>query len=217
MDLPRIGEVNAFAIIVDINQFTELVRGASDAPDGSLIAQFVGDVLSGSVAAIESVGGEVVGLMGDAVLGVIAGVEDFMQAVCAIATDLDKQCEWISSQQSGNPNCWAFARGGPSLKILVEYGELTISSFCSRALGDQRLVIGQAVNHAARIGGKKGGNRCHLGPVAADLVKAAGYRVEGPYRINGKDHEVDYVYYELDLGDLWRAGDLRSGEDTFWG
>ena len=60
--LPRkLHGLEAFAMIVDINGFTRLVK-EYDAE----IAQFTRDLLSGSVRCVEEHGGHVVGLMGDA-------------------------------------------------------------------------------------------------------------------------------------------------------
>jgi class 3 adenylate cyclase len=65
--IPENGCINAFAIIVDINGFTSMV--AKD--DSGMTAQFVRDVLAGTIDAIEKEGGEIVSYMGDAVLGVL--------------------------------------------------------------------------------------------------------------------------------------------------
>lgn len=59
--IPRSGSISAFAMIVDINSFTQLVRTSND----GIVSQFTRDVLRGGVAAVEEEGGEVVGFMGD--------------------------------------------------------------------------------------------------------------------------------------------------------
>lgn len=104
------------------------------------------DVLAGSIRSIEHEGGEVVGFMGDAILGVVGDVESAAKACFGIADDLNTLCEYVSNQQSEDPDLWDFAPGGPSLKIGIEYGWLDISTIASRALGVHRLLIGDAIN-----------------------------------------------------------------------
>lgn len=213
MDFPKIGSVKAFAVIVDINHFTSMVRN----DDEGIIAQFVRDILSGGISAIEKEGGEVVGFMGDAFLGLLPNAESFFLAAVMIAKDLDRHCEWISTNQSEDSGLWSFAEGGASLKITAEYGILDVSTISSRLLGEQRLFIGEAINDAARIGNAGQGNRCLLGPNAARLIQEAGYDVAGPNIISGKEHEHEFEYYELDLGDIWREGPRETGEESYWG
>jgi len=55
------GIVDAFAIIVDINDFTVMVTKDMC----NMRAQFIRDILGGGIAAIEKAGGEVVAFMGD--------------------------------------------------------------------------------------------------------------------------------------------------------
>lgn len=165
--LPKLGHINAFAMIVDLNQFTLMVRKAEET--GDQIAQFTRDALAGAIFEIEAQGGEVVGFMGDAVLGVIPDGDAAVKACFGIAHDLDDLCEYISNEQSGAPDSWGFALGGPSMKIAVEYGWLDISTIESRLLGEQRLFVGSPINYAARIGKAGEGNRCLIGPVAASM------------------------------------------------
>jgi class 3 adenylate cyclase len=105
-----------------------------------LIAQFTRDVLDGAIRAIEERDGEVVGFMGDAILGLVRTAESTFFACCGIAEDVNKQCEYISTQQEEASQLWEVSPGGPSLKIGVEYGDLDVSTISSRFLGDQKLV-----------------------------------------------------------------------------
>ena len=204
--LPTSGFFDAFTMIVDINGFTSMVAEG----DRSLIAHFVRDVLVGSIHAIEEAGGEVVGFMGDAVLGVLPNSESTAQACFVIAKDLDDQCAYISSAQEENPDNWSFAPGGPSLKIGIEHGCLSVAEIESRALGTHRLIIGSAINHAARILAAGTGNRCFIGPSAAEHG-FSNYALAGPYSVAGKDGEPDYEYFQLDLSSIWIEGKSEDG------
>lgn len=97
--IPELGIIKAFAMIVDINHFTRMV--AEDYT--GMIAQFVRDVLSGPIAAIERYDGEVVGYMGDAILGILPTGDGTASACFDIAKDLDCQCEYISNHQKDSP------------------------------------------------------------------------------------------------------------------
>ena len=119
MELPKIGTINAFALIVDINSYTPMVSKST--PSDS-IAQFVRDVLSGSVNIIQKEGGSVVSFMGDAFLAIMDNPESVYLACVGIAKDLDQQCEYISIHQEDYPDGWSYAKGGSSLKISIEYG-----------------------------------------------------------------------------------------------
>lgn len=204
--LPSNGLIDAFAIIFDINGFTGMVA----AGDRSLIADFVRDVLAGSIYAIEEAGGEVVGFMGDAVLGVLPDAESAAQACFVIAKDLDNQCAYISSAQKKNPGNWCFAPGGPSLKIGIEHGVISVTEIKSRALGAHRLIIGSAINHASRILAAGKGNRCLIGPSAVEHG-FSNYALAGPYSIAGKDGEPDYEYFQHDLSSIWIEGESEDG------
>jgi class 3 adenylate cyclase len=129
------------------------------------------------------------------------------------ARDLDRQCEYICNDN----DMWPFAPGGPSLKIAVEYGSLDISSIMSSFLGIQRLFIGNAINYASRISSASKGNRCLVGPAAAERILLEGYSLDGPYLVKGKAREKHYTYYHFDLGDLWIEGERKIGKDTYWG
>lgn len=206
MKLPKMGCIEAFAVIVDINQFTAMVNKGSD-------TQFVRDVLTGGITAIEDEGGEVVGFMGDAFYGLLPDAQAFFNAAIRIAIDLDQQCEWISENQADDPALWTFVDGGVGLKVTTEFGLLDIDTIHSRFLGEQRLFIGNAVNYAARIGAGGKGNRCLLGPRAANLVRNVGCELHGPFTIKGKAHEGSYEYFHLDLGNIWREGELGKSDD----
>lgn len=211
--IPELGTINAFAMIVDINQFTRMVA----ADDTGMVAQFVRDVLSGPISAIERHDGEVVGYMGDAILGVLPPGESAALTCFNIAKDLDRQCEYISNHQDDFPQDWAFAPGGPSIKISIEYGSLEVTTISSRFLGTHRLLIGDAINYASRISSGGVGNRCHIGPVAAAMPPFNAYTLDGPLSVRGKAREGAYTYYQLDLGDIWIEGRRKKGKETFWG
>lgn len=205
-NLPTNGHFEAFAIIADINGFTKMVAES----DSSLIADFVRDVLVGSIHAIEESGGEVVGFMGDAVLGVLPDAKSTVQACVKIAKDLDGQCAYISNVQKENSDNWSFAQGGASLKIGIEHGWLNVSEIESRALGTHRLIIGSAINHAARILAAGNGNRCLIGPSAVQHG-FSDYALDGPYSVAGKDGEPNYEYSQLDLSSIWIEGESEYG------
>jgi hypothetical protein len=155
--------------------------------------------------------------MGDAILGVLPDGDHAAKACFGIAHDLDRQCEYISDHQREFPADWEFAPGGPSIKISIEYGALDVSTIRSRALGEQRLLVGDAINYASRISLAGEGNRCNVGPVAAKMEGMSCYDLAGPFTIGGKHGEGDYQFYDFDLGDIWIAGVRKPGEQTYWG
>ena len=211
--IPECGTIKAFAMIVDINHFTRMVAEAKN----GLIAQFVRDILTGPITAIERYGGEVVGYMGDAILGVLPTGDGTVSACFDIAKDVDRQCEYISNHQQDFPMDWAYAAGGPSIKIAVEYGALNVSTISSRFLGTHRLLIGDAINYAERITAGGDGNRCHIGPTAAAMAPFTGYTLRRRHSVRGKAREGNYTYYKFDLGDIWIEGRRKQGKETFWG
>jgi class 3 adenylate cyclase len=213
-NIPKDGHIHAFAVIVDLNQFTAMVNKAEET--GDLIAQFTRDALSGAIFEIEAEGGEVVAFMGDAVLGIIPDGASAVRACFGIAKDVDEQCEYISNAQEGNDYTWPFAPGGPSIKIAIEYGMMDISTIDSRLLGEHRLLIGSPINYAARISKAGEGNRCIIGPVAAKK-EFSSYTLDGPHSIKGKPGEQEYEYYLFDLGDIWIDGPRAPGKETYWG
>jgi class 3 adenylate cyclase len=209
IDIPKSGVLNAFAMIVDINGFVLMVERSS----GNTIAQFTRDVLIGGVEAVERNGGAVVGFMGDAFYAVLPNSEATFKACVGIAKDVDVQCEYISRAQRAEGELFEFAPGGPSVKIGIEYGWLEVSQIRSQRIGEQPLVIGPAVNHAARILEAGEGNRCHLGPAAFNNG-LSDFRPDGPWSVSGKRGEAQYTYYELDLSDIWRE---HGSPETYWG
>ena len=212
IELPKIGAIEAFAMIVDINGYTLMV----DRSNGDIVAQYIRDVLTGGIVAVENYGGEVVGFMGDAFFAVLPDALSVFHSCVAIAKDVDEQCEYLSMMQREYANVYPYSPGGPGLKIAVEYGWLDISTISSNLLGEQRLLIGPPVNYAARISAAGVGNRCLFGPEAAasDLGQ---YALRGPFRIKGKKGEGVYKYYQLYLGDIWREGQLGPSHYTYWG
>lgn len=203
--IPTIGRIEAYAMVLDINNFTSAVMNDCN----GMIAQDTRDVLEMCVENVEKYDGEVVGFMGDAFYALLFDPDDVFHACCAIAKTIDRTCEYIAST-----GAYEHTPGGPSVKIGVEYGTFEISTIHSRFLGEQRHVIGFPTIHATRIGNAGVGNRCHLGPAAAENFP---YHLEGPYTVAGKANEPEFQYYELDLGDTWRAGKIEEGEDTYWG
>lgn len=199
-----------FAVIVDINSFTTMVAH----PESSLIADFVRDVLIGAVRSIEECGGEVVGLMGDAILGLVEEAPATYRAVVGLARDLNEQCRYISSSQRGQPHVWPFSPGGPSLKVGIEYGHLEVADFKSSALGSRSLFIGNAINYAARITKPGKGNRCHVGPTAYG-AGLSDFSMKGPYKTAGKEGEGTYRYYQLDLSAFWKEGLIHKGARSY--
>jgi hypothetical protein len=145
MKLPKIGTIEAFAVIVDINGFTPMV---SRSTKGESIAQFVRDTLSGGIETVQKHGGAVVGFMGDAFLSVFDNIASVYMSCVGIAKDLDRCCEYISDHQRVFPKDWHYAKGGASLKIGIEYGWIDISTIHSNLLRQQKLLIGPPINYA---------------------------------------------------------------------
>ena len=214
LPIPQIGHIEAFAMIVDLNGFTPMVEKAECANDS--IAQFTRDALAGAIFEIEAEGGEVVGFMGDAILGILPDGDSAAKACFGIAKDTDRLCEWISNCQAECKGGWEYAPGGPSLKISVEYGWMDVSTIDCRLLGEHRLLIGNPINYAARICEAGVGNRCIIGPAAAKLGFSQ-YTLDGPHTVPGKPGELDYPYYFFDLGHIWIDGPREPGKETFWG
>jgi len=214
LPLPKIGHIEAFAMIVDLNGFTPMVEKAVCANDS--IAQFTRDALAGAIFEIEAQGGEVVAFMGDAILGILPDGDSAVGACFGIAKDLDRLGEYISGSQSDCKDMWAFAPGGPSLKISIEYGRMDVSTIGSRLLGAHRLLIGSPINYAARICKAGKGNRCIIGPEAAKKGFSQ-YTLDGPHKVDGKRGESKYEHYFFDMGDIWIEGPRRRGKETYWG
>lgn len=204
----RLTTINAYAFIVDINSFTVAVASS----DSIIIAQNIRDTLAGGTAAVEHAGGEVIAFMGDAFLAILPDAQAVFNACVDTAHDLDRTCEWISGLQRHYEDAWREMPGGPSIKIACEYGWLNISSTTTRLLGEQPLVIGPAINYTERILHDGSGNRCHLGPNAAEHFAALGYQLEGPF-----DTASGYRYSRFSMSETWREGELEPDDETYWG
>jgi class 3 adenylate cyclase len=198
--------LRAFAIFVDINEFVKTVAHAvGGATEGENIAQFTRDILAHAVRAIETNEGEVVGVMGDAVLGVLPEGAAICEVCEEIASAVNRECREISKHQCACPQDWDYSPGGPSLKICIEFGSVRVATIRTRQLGAYQLLVGPAINHASRIGSAGTGNRCLVGPVAAGRPELSTKSLRGPLRLEEKDG-LGYDYYELDLADFWLAG-----------
>ena len=219
MKIPRSRSFSAIALIVDLNGFTAMIRRA---PGDGMLAAFTRDALVGGIHAVEGAGGEVVAFMGDAFLAVLRDASSAFNACVMIARDLDRQCEWISNVQQEDPVAWSFSPGGPSLKIAFEWGTIHPAEISSRRLGTQVLLVGDPINYASRISAAGAGNRCLCGPRAACLLKELGYGLAGPSRHPGTKSDGPYVYFDLDLGDIWISGHRATVDasatpaDTSW-
>ena len=180
-------------------------------PESNPMAQFIRDVLYGSIQAIEKNGGDVVGFMGDALLAIITDAENVANACASIAKDIDKQCEYLSN----NSDAFPFAPKGVSVKIGIEYGYIDVSEISSSFLGVQKLFIGEAINYAARItAAREKGNRCLVGPKAFEMGLKNYCYDEGYGEVKGKPKEGKYIYYRMKLGDIWIQG---KSKETYWG
>ena len=89
-----------------------------------------------------------------------------------------------------------------------------MAEISSRALGTHRLLIGSAINHASRILSAGSGNRCLVGPSAAQHG-FSNYSLSGPHSVAGKIGEPNYEYFQLDLSDIWIEGDPEDGL-SYW-
>ena len=204
---PRHGSIQAFAILVDINGFTTLV----DRSLGENIAKRISDVLNEGVKVVESNEGEVIGFMGDAFIAVLKNRVDVLKSCSEIAKAVAKQCEILNDPQ--NSFKWPFPEG-PSLKIAIEYGWMDISQIYSKAIGEQILLIGPPINYAHRISNSGSGNRCHIGPNAAQLIGVDCEELTGPYRVEGKKGEGIYTYYRLPMKNLWMEDPVSDPDLT---
>lgn len=199
--------MQAYAMLVDINDFSSMVqRAVEGSSHGEFIAQFVRDILLGVVEAIESHEGEIVGIMGDAVLGIFPENGLVMDACIGIARTLNRECRHISEHQRIHPHDWEYALGGPTLKICIEFGWIGVADMATRQLGTHHLLIGPPVNYASRISHAGSGNRCLLGPVAAHMPEFAIRQQRGPFHVRSKSNEVERSYYELNLSAFWVEG-----------
>jgi len=212
MKLSENETIDAFAMIVDINSFTPM---ASRSSKSDCVAQFVRDILSGGIDIVEEQGGTVASFMGDAFLAVLDNVDAVYMTCVGIAKNLDRLCEYISNHQRDFPEDWHYAKGGASLKIGIEYGWIDISDIFSKFLGQQKLLIGPPINYACRISKAGKGNRCNVGPKAMKNGLNQ-WLNHGPYKID-KTGEDEYIYWQLNLEDIWIEGKIEADEDTYWG
>lgn len=199
MKIPKSGHIQAFSMIVDINGFAVLIENS----DGNLIGDFIRDTLIGSVTAIEEAGGEVVGVMGDAIFGVLPDCESAVGACFMIAKDINELCAYLARSDG-------FPTSSPTVKIGVEFGWLDVSSITTNSMGTIPFLIGPATNYAARILQVGEGNRCHVGPAAA----AAGFDryALGPIETApGKRGELPYNFQRFDMSDTWIEGVPSDG------
>ncbi len=193
--LPRSGTFSAFAMIVDINGFGKLAFS-----DFQGIAQFTGDLLIGGIYRVEKNGGQVVGFMGDAFYAILHDVESVFNCCSEIAQDMASQYEDFASSQNSFP----FSPNNIGLKIGVEYGVLDTGRIYSRFLDETIIFTGRPVTYAARILVAGKGNRCLIGPEAYQQ----GLRkwIKGrPRYIKGKEGEMGYKFYSLNLDDVWTS------------
>ncbi len=200
---PRHGSIQAFAMLVDINGFTTLV----DRSLGENIAKRIADVLKEGVDAVESHNGHIIGFMGDAFIAVLENRADVLKSCAQIATAVTKQCSILSDPESEFK--WPFPEG-PSLKIALEYGWMDIAQVSSKAIGEQILLIGPPINYAHRISNSGSGNRCHIGPNAAQLIGVDCDELTGPYRVEGKKGEGIYTYYRLPMSSHWTEDQVST-------
>lgn len=112
LPLSKIGHVEAFAMIVDLNGFTPMVEKAECANDS--IAQFTRDALAGAIFEIEAEGGEVVGFMGDAILGILPDGDSAVKACFGIAKDTDTRMRRFRDESKG---CELIFTGGTNRHV----------------------------------------------------------------------------------------------------
>ena len=199
--------LRAFAIFVDINDFVKTVAHAvAGATNGENIAQFARDILAHAVRAIEAKEGEIVGVMGDAVLGVLPEGAAICEVCEEIATALNRECKEISKHQRTCPADWDYSPGGPSLKICIEFGSMRVATIRTRHLGAYQMLVGPAINHASRISRAGTGNRCLVGAVAAGMPEFSNKSLRGPLRLEENDSGSGYIFYELDMANFWMEG-----------
>ena len=134
--------LEAFAIVVDINDFGRTVTSAEEgATKGADIADFTKDALDHVIRAIEENEGEVAAIMGDAVFGLIPEGAPILTVCDDIAVAVNRESEHISEHRVISPGDWAYSPGGVSLKICIEFGKLRVTSVKTRYLGNQPLFV----------------------------------------------------------------------------
>ena len=172
------------------------------------MAQFVRDILSFGVEAVEKSEGLVIGFMGDAFLALLEDGDKVFDCCALIAKNLDRTCEYISGFPEDFPQC----PKGPQLKIGIEYGVIDVSTISSNFLGTQQIFIGSTINYASRIMSAGEGNRCLVGPEAYKKGLNQWCKDE-PETTTGKKGEPEYEYYNLDLNEIWR----NDPDESYWG
>jgi hypothetical protein len=138
MKLHENGTIEAFALIVDINGFTQMVSKAGPS-DGA--AQFVRDVLSSGIDTIQKHGGSVVSFMGDAFLAILDNPDSVYMSCVGVAKDLDRQCEYVSEHQKEYPDDWHYAKGGTAVKLQSNMDGLTFPLFTAICLDNKGFLL----------------------------------------------------------------------------
>ena len=207
MIIPKNSDFAAFSMMVDINGFTALVL-KNELSAG--VGQFVCDVLSGSIRAIEDAGGSVIGINGDAIFGILPDANSAAQACHMVAKDLNAVCDYLDGTDYLDE-----VPSPPTLKIGVEYGILSNSTISTNALGEIPFCIGPATNYCSRIIAPGEGNRCHVGPEAYANGMDKWIGEQQPREVTGKPGEPIHTYYKYDLGEVWREGPREDGE-FYW-
>ncbi len=189
--------VEGVVLIVDINSSEKLI----ECDPNRITAQFFRDLLGGGIKAVEEARGSVINITGDGFTAVLPTETDAAHASWAIARDLRKLREYLSDRHDDGSNVWPQMDVGVGLKIAIERGELEVSSISSSFLGQQPYLVGAAAVYAARIMAFGEGDRCLVGPRAAENWPYAG--LSGPYEGKGKHEGFTYQYYFYDLDELW--------------
>jgi class 3 adenylate cyclase len=183
------------ALVVDINSSEMMFR--SD--EANLVGQFTRDTLSGAVRAVEEAGGSVINHSGDSIIAVMPNVEAAAEASWSVAHDFRKTKEYLVG--TGLKTVWPFVPDDFGLKISMESGTMEVSTIWSKFLGEQPFITGPPSVYASRMLSFGEGNRCLVGPIAAE-----GWPYEtlaGPFIGQGKHAEIKYEYFLYDLSDLW--------------
>jgi class 3 adenylate cyclase len=138
-------------MIVDINSFA-----------------IIADVLDMVTQRVQANGGIVTNCMGDALLVFFPKDSDNVwQACLGVAKEPDKLNDYIrSSSEEGEP-LYGFMPTGLGLKISLELGTVYPGLLNRHSKAPFELFTSTAINYAARIATGKG-NRCHIGPNAAE-------------------------------------------------
>ncbi len=182
------------ALVVDINGSEKIIFDEKE----QLMAQFFRDLLEGSIRAVEGAGGSVISFTGDGFISVLPSEEAAGMACFGIAKDLRHTREYLAS---GGPEVWPALEHGIGLKIGIERGHLSISSISCAFLSKQPYLVGPPTVYASRIMGFGEGDRCTIGPKAADRWPYSG--LSEPFNGRVKHEDISYTYYFFDLEDFW--------------